>query len=54
MADIAKKSSNLRPPCSKCEKPLILTRTEPEQPGFELRVYFCASCAASDRVVAPA
>jgi hypothetical protein len=28
---------NLRPPCSKCGRPLILTRIEPEEPGFDLR-----------------
>jgi hypothetical protein len=35
-----------------CGKPLLLTRREPEKSGFELRVYYCASCGASDRVVA--
>jgi hypothetical protein len=34
---------NLRPPCSKCGRPLILTRIEPEEPGFDLRTYYCAA-----------
>jgi hypothetical protein len=42
----------LRPPCSRCGKPLILTCIIPEKPGIELRVYYCASCGASDRVIA--
>jgi hypothetical protein len=43
---------NLRPPCSRCGRPLILTRIEPEEPGFDLRTYFCAACNASETVVA--
>src|SRR5258705_10384669 len=53
MADSTQISNKLRPPCTKCGKPLLLTRSEPEKPGFELRVYYCASCGASDRVIAP-
>src|SRR6266566_8782397 len=53
MADSAQISNKLRPPCTKCGKPLLLTRREPEKPGFELRVCYCASCGASDRVIAP-
>jgi hypothetical protein len=34
-------------------KPLLLTLHQPASPGFELRIYYCASCAASDRVIAP-
>jgi DNA-directed RNA polymerase subunit RPC12/RpoP len=45
--------NKLRPPCTNCSKPLLLTRLEPEKPGFELRVYYCAACGASDRVVTP-
>ena len=45
--------NKLRPPCTKCGKPLLLTRREPEKSGFELRVYYCASCGASDRAIAP-
>jgi hypothetical protein len=43
---------NLRPPCSKCCKPLILTRIEPEEPGFDLRVYYCAHCGANETIIA--
>jgi hypothetical protein len=42
---------NLRPPCSRCGRPLILTRIIPEDPGFDLRVYFCAACDASETVI---
>jgi hypothetical protein len=36
MADAPKYKfvDNLRPPCSKCGRPLILTRIEPEEPGL--------------------
>jgi hypothetical protein len=44
---------NIRPPCSKCGRPLILTRIEPEEPGFDLRTYYCAACAATETVIAP-
>jgi hypothetical protein len=43
----------LRPPCSSCSKLLLLTRIEPQEPGFDLRVYFCASCESSETVIAP-
>jgi hypothetical protein len=44
--------NNLRPPCSKCSRPLILTRIEPEGPGFDLRVYYCAHCEANEIIIA--
>jgi hypothetical protein len=44
---------NLRPPCSGCGRPLILTRIEPEEPGFDLRTYYCAHCEAHETVIAP-
>jgi hypothetical protein len=44
---------NLRPPCSRCGRPLILTRIEPEEPGFDLRIYYCAHCEANETVIAP-
>jgi hypothetical protein len=43
---------NLRPPCSKCGRPLVLTKIEPEEPGFDLRTYYCAACEDSEFVVA--
>ena len=52
VADSAQILNKLRPPCSRCGKPLILTCIIPEKPGIELRVYYCASCGASDRVIA--
>jgi hypothetical protein len=35
---------NLRPPCSRCGRPLMLTKVETEKPGFDLRTYYCAAC----------
>jgi hypothetical protein len=43
----------LRPPCSKCGRPLILTRTEPGKPGFDRRTYYCAACQDTELVVVP-
>ena len=53
MPDKTQISNELRPPCSRCGKPLLLTLRQSASPGFELRIYYCASCAASDRVIAP-
>ena len=44
---------HLRPPCSKCSRPLILTRFEPEKPGFGLRIYYCAACEANETIIVP-
>jgi hypothetical protein len=46
--------SKERPPCSLCGRPLLLTRAEPAEAGFELRIYFCANCAGHETVIAPA
>ena len=46
-------SDELRPLCSRCRKPLLLTLHQRASPGFELRIYYCDSCATSDRVMAP-
>jgi hypothetical protein len=46
-------SNELRPPCSRCGKPSLLTLHQHASPGFELRIYYCASCATSYRVIAP-
>jgi hypothetical protein len=43
---------NRRPPCSKCGRPLILTRIEPEEPGFDLRTYYCAACEDNEVTIA--
>ena len=55
MAEVPKYKfvDNLRPPCSKCGRPLLLTRIEPEEPGFDLRIYYCASCGANETIIAP-
>jgi hypothetical protein len=43
---------NLRPPCTGCGRPLVLTRIEPEEPGFDLRTYYCAFCQANETIIA--
>jgi hypothetical protein len=43
---------NLRPTCSKCGRPLILTRIEPEKPGYDLRTYYCTACEDVEVIVA--
>jgi hypothetical protein len=42
---------HLRPPCSRCGRPLVLTRIEPWDPGFDLRIYYCAHCAETETVI---
>ena len=42
----------IRPPCSKCGRPLVLTRIEPEEPGFDLRTYYCAACESTEVIIA--
>jgi hypothetical protein len=44
-------ANNLRRPCSRCGKPLMLTRIEPANPGFDLRVYYCAHCGDHDTII---
>jgi hypothetical protein len=44
-------AENVRRPCSRCGKPLMLTRIEPENPGFDLRVYYCAHCADTETII---
>jgi hypothetical protein len=31
----------------------MLTRIEPEEPGFDLRTYYCANCASNESIIAP-
>jgi hypothetical protein len=54
MPDIPKYkfADRLRPPCSRCGRPLLLTRIEPEEPDFDLRTYYCAFCQANETVIA--
>jgi hypothetical protein len=52
MMDPLKFVDNLRPPCSKCGRPLLLTRIEPEEPGFDLRTYYCAFCESHETIIA--
>jgi hypothetical protein len=43
---------NLRPPCSKCARPLILTRIDPEDQGCDRRTYYCAACENTEVIIA--
>jgi hypothetical protein len=43
----------LRLPCSRCGRPLRLIRIEPEEPGFDLRTYYCVACEANEVIIAP-
>jgi hypothetical protein len=45
--------NNLHTACSRCGRPLILTRIEPDEIGFDLRTYFCAVCEETEVVIAP-
>jgi hypothetical protein len=40
-----------RPFCADCESPMILSRLEPDKPGFDLRTYACLMCAATKSIV---
>jgi hypothetical protein len=40
-----------RPFCPDCESVMILSRLEPDKPGFDLRTYACLMCAATESVV---
>jgi hypothetical protein len=54
MPDIAtyKFVDRLRPPCSRCGRPPLLTRIEPEEAGFDPRTYYCALCQDNEIFVA--
>jgi hypothetical protein len=41
-----------RPFCGLCGMRLILTRIEPEEPGFDLRTYYCAACEDTEVIIA--
>jgi hypothetical protein len=45
------KASSERPFCADCESPMILSRLEPDKPGFDLRTYACLMCAATESIV---
>jgi hypothetical protein len=40
-----------RPFCPECESAMMLSRLEPDKPGFDLRTYACLMCAATESVV---
>ena len=40
----------LRPHCSRCGRRLLLARIEPEEPGFDLRTYYCAFFPANTKL----
>jgi hypothetical protein len=37
--------------CPDCESLMILSRLEPDKPGFDLRTYVCLMCAATESIV---
>ena len=43
---------NHRPACSRRGRPLILTKIEPEEPGYDLRIYYCAASEDNDVIIA--
>jgi len=45
------KPTSERPFCADCESPMILSRLEPDKPGFDLRTYACLMCAATESIV---
>ena len=45
------KATSERPFCADCESPMILSRLEPDKPGFDLRTYACLMCAATESIV---
>jgi len=45
------KPASERPFCADCESPMILSRLEPDKPGFDLRTYACLMCAATESIV---
>jgi DNA-directed RNA polymerase subunit M/transcription elongation factor TFIIS len=47
------RSSSERPFCPDCESLMILSRLEPDKPGFDLRTYACLTCAATESIVVP-
>ena len=45
------KATSERPFCADCESPMVLSRLEPDRPGFDLRTYACLLCAATESIV---
>jgi formamidopyrimidine-DNA glycosylase len=43
--------NTLRPPCSRCGRPLVLARIEPDKPGFDRRIYYCAHCQLPECII---
>jgi hypothetical protein len=42
----------IRPPCPKCGATMMLTRIEPDAPGYERRTFECSQCENSEIVFA--
>jgi hypothetical protein len=38
-------AANIHPPCPLCGSEMMLTRIEPEDPGYETRMFECLSVA---------
>ena len=44
-------ASSERPFCADCQSPMMLSRLEPDRPGFDLRIYACLMCAATESII---
>jgi hypothetical protein len=47
------KATSERPFCADCEAPMMLSRLEPDKPGFDLCIFACLMCAATQTIVVP-
>jgi hypothetical protein len=45
------KATSERPFCADCESPMMLSRLEPDKPGFDLRTYTCLMCSATESII---
>jgi hypothetical protein len=45
------KTTSERPFCPDCESPMILSRLEPDKPGFDLHTCACLMCAVTESIV---
>ena len=45
------KPTSERPFCPDCDSVMILSRLEPDEPGFDLRTCVCLMCAETESIV---
>jgi ribosomal protein S27AE len=48
----ANSNAMIRPPCPKCGTTMMLTRIEPDAPGYDRRTFECPQCENSETVLA--